>query len=302
MTAPTDGIVRTRSSPTGRAGPAADGGSARPATETRQATRRLTRRGARRLRNLLAHWHRIATDERLRSAAVTYGRLDYPRADIHMRLSSRQEFNRLSSCRKEPWTVRWIEQHLRPGEVLYDIGANVGAYTLLAVVAVPGVRVVSFEPGPANFAALCANVELNAVGDRVITIPIALGDHPHAARLGHDSDVPGSAPRLVDGSSGEEATTVLVDRLDDLVERFGLAPPQHLKLDVDGTEAEVLAGGDRILASSSLRSVMVEMEGGRDGKAADRLRGHGFELVEEVTSSNRPASAPTYGFFVRPDS
>jgi len=48
--------------------------------------------------------------------------------------------------------------------------------------------------------------------------------------------------------------------------------------------------------------VMVEMEGGRDGKAADRLRGHGFELVEEVTSSNRPASAPTYGFFVRPDS
>jgi len=269
--------------------------------ETHQAARRLNRRGRRRLRNLVAHWHRIATDERLRSAAVTYGRLDYPRAEIHLRLSSRQEFHRLSSCRKEPWTVRWIEQHLQPGEVLYDIGANIGAYTLVAAVAVPEARVVSFEPGPANFAALCANVELNAVGDRVTTIPLALGDHPHPARLGHGPDVPGSAPRLDDAGSGEEATTVLVDRLDDVVERFGLSPPRHLKLDVDGTEAEVLAGGEKILAASSLHSVMVELDGGRDGKAADRLRGYGFDLVEEVTSSNRPASAPTYGLFVRPD-
>jgi FkbM family methyltransferase len=253
------------------------------------------------VRNLLAHWHRVATDERLRSAAVAYGRLDYPRAEIHLRLSSRQEFHRLRSCRKEPWTVRWIEQHLQPGEVLYDIGANVGAYTLLAAVAVPGARVVSFEPGPANFAALCANVELNAVADRVTTIPIALGDHPHPVRLGHHPDVPGGAPRPVDADSGEEATTVLVDRLDDVVERFGLSPPQHLKLDVDGAEAEVLAGGDRILASSSLRSAMVELDGGSDGEAADRLRGHGFDLVEEVTSRNRAAAAPTYGLFVRPD-
>jgi FkbM family methyltransferase len=269
--------------------------------EGSEAARRLTWRAARRVRNLLAHWRRVATDERLRSAAIVYGRLDYPRAEIHLQLSSRQEFHRLNSCRKEPWTVRWIEHYLRPGEVLYDIGANVGAYTLLAAVVVPGARVVSFEPGPANFAALCANVELNAVADRVITIPIALGDHPRRARLGHAPDVPGAAPRMVDGDGGEEAITVLVDRLDDVVERFGLSPPRHLKLDVEGAEPEVLAGGERILASGSLRSVMVELDGSRGGEVADRLRGHGFDLVEETSGGDRPVNAPAYGLFVRAD-
>jgi FkbM family methyltransferase len=244
----------------------------------------------------------MATDERLRSAAVAYGRLDYPRAEIHLQLSSRQEFHRLNSCRKEPWTVRWIEHYLQPGEVLYDIGANVGAYTLLAAVMVPGARVVSFEPGSANFAALCANVELNAVADRVTTIPIALGDHPHPARLGHNPDVPGDAPRLVGGGGGGgDATTVLVDRLDDIVERFGLPSPRHLKLDVEGAELEVLAGGGRILASGSLRSVMVELHGGRGGEVADRLRAHGFDLVEETSGGDRPVNAPGYGLFVRAD-
>jgi FkbM family methyltransferase len=251
----------------------------------------------------------VATDERLRSAAVTYGRLDYPHADIHLRLSSRQEFHRLSSCLKEPWTVRWIENYVRPGEVMYDIGANVGAYTLLAAVVVPEARVVSFEPGPANFAALCANVALNAVADRVTTIPIALGDRPHLVRFSHNPDSAGAAPRPVevdagaksDARGGEDATIVLVDRLDDLVERFGLSPAQHLKLDVDGTEAAVLTGADRVLASGSLRSVMVELEGGRDAAAAERLHGHGFELVEEVSKRNRAAGSPPYGLFVRPD-
>src|SRR5919106_5118479 len=150
-------------------------------------------RTARRLRLLKAHLRRVATDERIRSAAVTYGRLDYSGAEIHLRLTSRPEFHRLSSCSKEPWTVRWIEDHLRPGEVMYDVGANVGAYTLLAAVAVPGARVVSFEPSPANFAALCANVELNEVAERVIAVPLALGDRPRSAALDRDAALPGSA-------------------------------------------------------------------------------------------------------------
>ena len=156
-------------------------------------------RTTRRLRNLRDHLRRVGTDERLRSAAVTYGRLDYPAAEIHLQLTSRDEFHRLRSCEKEPWTVRWIEEYLEPGEVLYDVGANVGAYSLIAAVGVPGSRVVAFEPGPANFAALCANLELNAVVERVIAVPLALGDRPRAASLDRDGAVPGTAPRVVDG-------------------------------------------------------------------------------------------------------
>lgn len=255
-------------------------------------------RTGRRLSNLIAHFRRVATDERIRSAAVSYGRLDYPTAEIHLRLTSRPEFHRLSSCEKEPWTVRWIEDYLKPGEVLYDVGANVGAYTLLAAVTTPGLRVVSFEPGPANFAALCANVELNAVSERVIAVPLALGDRPRSALLDRDGAVPGSAPRVVDGVPTQDATfAVLVDRLDDVVPRFDLPAPDHLKLDVEGTELEVLAGAERLLGSGGVRSAMVELDRRRGTEVADRLSSFGLELVEQA--SGRDRTTPDYGLFAR---
>lgn len=257
--------------------------------------RQRATRNARRMKRLVAHLRRVGDDERLRSAAVSYGRLDYPGAEIHLRLSSRDEFHRLSSCEKEPWTVRWIEQHLGPGEVLYDVGANVGAYTLLAAV-VADARVVAFEPGPANFAALAANVELNAVGERVLAVPMALGDTPHSALLDRDAAVPGKAPRLGQ-IAADKTTTVLVDRLDDMIDRFSLPPPDHLKLDVDGAELEVLAGSQRLLGSGRLRTLMVELELEREVELRALIEGSGFELVERATGRSRHPAAPAYGLF-----
>jgi FkbM family methyltransferase len=241
----------------------------------------------------------VATDERLRSAAVTYGRLDYSGAAIHMRLTSRQEFHRLSSCAKEPWTVRWIEEHLDPGDVLYDVGANVGAYTILASVAVPGVRVVSFEPSPANFSALCENVELNAVGEQVIAVPLALGERARWARLDHNATVAGGSPRLDERGPTADATSVLVDRLDDVVERFDLPSPNHVKLDVDGAELEVLAGASRLLGSGGMRSAMVELDRERGEQVIHRLVSFGFKLVERASGDDRLPGMPTYGLFTR---
>jgi FkbM family methyltransferase len=255
-------------------------------------------RTTRRLRNLRDHLRRVGTDERLRSASVTYGRLDYPRAPIHLQLTSRDEFHRLRSCEKEPWTVRWIEEYLKPGEVLYDVGANVGAYTLIAAVAVPGARVVSFEPGPANFAALCANLELNAVSERVLAVPLALGERPRSASLDRDGAVPGTAPRVVDGMAREDGSfAVLVDRLDDVASRFDLPQPDHLKLDVEGAELEVLDGGERLLGA--VRSVMVELDRERGAAVADRLVGLGFELLERAGGPEHARTTPDYGLFTR---
>jgi FkbM family methyltransferase len=240
----------------------------------------------------------VGTDERLRSVAVTHGRLDYPGADIHLRLRSREEFHRLNACKKEPWTVRWIERHLERGDVLYDVGANVGAYTLVAAVAVPGLRVVAFEPGAANFAALCENVDLNGVGERVMAVPLALGRRPGVAALGRDTSVPGASARLVGDAAPAGTHVVLVDRLDDLAQRFGLPAPDHLKLDVDGAELDVLAGGGRVL--EGLRSAMVELDRERDPEVVELLASAGLDLVERAGGADRAHWLPTYALFVRP--
>jgi FkbM family methyltransferase len=251
-----------------------------------------------RLRNLVRHLGRLADDERIRSAATAYGRLDYPNAEIHLQLTSPEEFYRLKSCSKEPWTVRWIEQYLQPGEVLYDVGANVGAYTLVAAVAVPGARVVAFEPGAANFAALCANLELNEVGERVMPVPLALGDSARPAPL-QGAGIAGASPSLNGVAGREHGTTVLVDRLDDVVDRFGFPPPDHLKLDVDGGELQVLAGAERLLQGDGIRSAMVELDRVRGAEVTERLTALGLELAERFSGSDRPADAPSYGLFMR---
>jgi FkbM family methyltransferase len=252
-------------------------------------------RAARRVRNLTAHLRRLADEERIRSVAVTYGCLDYPRATVRLRVSSREEFHRLRSCSKEPWTVSWIEDYLRPGEVLYDVGANVGAYTLVAAVAVPGARIVAFEPGPANFAALCANVDLNELGEQVLPVPVALGERARAARRAGEG-VAGAAGSL---SGSGDGAAVLVDRLDDVVARFGLPAPNHLKLDVDGGELEVLEGASGLLASGTVRSAMVELDQAHERAVVDRLAGFGLELVARSVGQGRASDAPAYGLFAR---
>src|SRR5207248_1639628 len=75
-----------------------------------------------------------------------------------------------------PFTVEWIESSIRPGDVFYDIGANVGAYSLIAAKATAnGARVFAFEPSARSFHDLSSNVLLNGCAESVVALPLALG-------------------------------------------------------------------------------------------------------------------------------
>ena len=72
----------------------------------------------------------------------------------------------------EPWTVHWLERIVAPGDVLYDVGANIGAFSLVAANAHDqAVRVFAFEPSFVTYAALCRNVLENTCDK---------SHHPHA--------------------------------------------------------------------------------------------------------------------------
>jgi hypothetical protein len=76
---------------------------------------------------------------------------------------------------------------------------------------------------------------------------------------------------------------VLSYRLDDLINSFGLAPPTHVKIDVDGAELLVLRGAEQALGDRRLRSVLVELQRGSEmrGQIIDYLAGRGLRLREE---------------------
>ena len=93
---------------------------------------------------------------------------------------------RARSCKKEPWTVAWIEESMSGGGVLYDVGANVGTFSLVAAkVCARRGTVVAFEPGFASYAHLCGNIVLNRCEAIIIPVPLALAG---TLRTGHVSD------------------------------------------------------------------------------------------------------------------
>jgi FkbM family methyltransferase len=129
---------------------------------------------------------------------------------------------------------------VRPGQQVIDIGAAAGYYTLLAAKCV-GARgsIIACEPDAANLRFLRAHIARNQLTN-VRVLPLALADQNGSARFGRTR---GSGRGRL---SSEGASEVAVRRLDDLAGELSLRP-QHLKIDVEGAELDVLLGGERLV-------------------------------------------------------
>ncbi len=217
------------------------------------------------------------------------GSLDYDGGSIRMVVDSEAELPRLRSCFKEPETVAWIEQFVHPDDILFDIGANVGAYSLVADRATKGgCTVYAFEPSFSTFAQLSRNIALNGAEGRIIPVLVALSDVTGLVTFNYTSADPGAASHALGpsvDSHGKPFTPaftqpVLSYRMDDFVAQFGIAAPSHIKLDVDGVELKVLRGATGVLADPRLRTVLVEIEPARPERVAieELLAAHRFAV------------------------
>lgn len=165
---------------------------------------------------------------------------------------------------------------LRPGDLFVDVGANAGAYTLLAGAA-RGADVVAVEPMAPAFERLRANVALNGIGERVRSFNIGV-----AARPGVLSFTRAGGPECrvaLAGEAGGAVVAVEVRALDALLEG---AAPTMIKIDVEGFETAVIAGARSSLERPSLLALLLETGGagaryGFDERAlAADLEGRGF--------------------------
>jgi FkbM family methyltransferase len=240
-----------------------------------------------------------AVRDTLANARVELGRLDYEPAEITMRLGSARTVQRLQSCAKEPWTVAWIEK-MSERDVLYDIGANVGAYALVAARKPkrPVGTIVAFEPAAPTYAVLCENVALNNADGAVIPLPVTLGRETSIGAFRYRDLEAGSAshesPTAAAGAFDSVLTQrVMVYRLDDLVSTFGLPLPTRIKLDVDGAELAVLDGAHELLKADGLRSIMVEVHADESSAVDEKLREAGFASFRKLSP---PAEDRSYWY------
>jgi FkbM family methyltransferase len=153
---------------------------------------------------------------------------------------------------------RALQETIAPGDVVWDVGANVGVYSekFCEWVGSNG-RVIAFEPNPQAAEMLinrlggcdCLSVERIALGLQGGQGTLAVGSEITSGHLRHNSET----------SSGTELVVpVEIASGDQVCERLG-AKPNVLKIDVEGSEEDVLMGSLRILESSTLRAVMIEV-------------------------------------------
>lgn len=235
-------------------------------------------------------------------------RLDFPDCDIWIRASSPAEKNwRARSCAKEPWTVEWLRHALRPGHVLYDIGANVGTFALVAAKHFHA-RVVAFEPGYANFARLCDNIQLNGCQHAIVPVPLPLADNSGLFGFKYRDVEPGQSRHKMKpdtwrfrgpaAGAARYEQPVLAMTLDAVIGTFDLPRPNHLKIDVDGMEERVLAGARSTLRSETLQTILIEVDEVKWTGVSGLLESAGFVLDKRIEREKH--GAPTYGLFVRP--
>ena len=202
-----------------------------------------------------------------------------------------------SLLRKEPITIEWLNG-LTKDDVLWDIGANMGGYTLWAAVR-RGCKVHAFEPESQNFALLNVNILQNHVNDRVTAWPFCLGAHIKIDTLNLTKFVAGGSCHQFGDTKSFSGKDFHPEYRQGSIQISGLSFASHfeyptaIKIDVDGHEPEVVQGIFMAAHDTGvIRTLIVEVNWNRDDhlQMVQKLKNLGFTCDEkQIEAAKRPS-------------
>jgi FkbM family methyltransferase len=155
----------------------------------------------------------------------------------------------------EEETRKVVMQTLKPGDVFFDLGANIGYFTVLAAKCVgPNGRVIAFEPTPATRSYLERNVQGNGVGRIVAVESFAISERRGVAyfEVGTQSECNSIATNARSGTGTIEVQTIGID---DYCEEKGLLRIDMIKMDIEGQELKAI----RSMVQSSNRNPQLKI-------------------------------------------
>lgn len=212
-------------------------------------------------------------------------------ARVHME-SDAEVLSVLHTLRKEDDMIEDFAASIEGDDVVWDVGANLGVFSLLAADRAVDGRVVAFEPFAPTASRLEDNVKLSDPAAPVDVVDVALWDEAGETELGLDRDELGTQTPTLDPRSGQQTITVRQAAGDELVDEE-LPAPTVVKVDVEGAELSVLDGLEETLASAECRLVYVEDHStlwGSDDAGDDlraRLKRLGFDVDECIQGGQR---------------
>jgi FkbM family methyltransferase len=185
----------------------------------------------------------------------------------------------------------------KEGDIVVDIGAHLGRYTIPSsrAVGVSG-KVVAFEAHPYNFRILQHNLKLNkltnvttlnmAVYSKKANLKLYLPDEDQGYTM-HHSVMTNYLSTKYKSEIERKYIEVEADTIDNLLKSRGITTANWIKIDVEGAEYEVLKGAREILSANKPISILVEVHG-KDtyGPTIELLRSNNFDIEFERTYDN----------------
>lgn len=195
----------------------------------------------------------------------------------------------------EPLIQDAFAEHVTSGGVVWDVGANIGFYTLIASRLVGAGKVVAFEPLPANQQAIRRNLALNEIAN-VELVAVALSDEQgeaeleiHASPTWAKLDTSGDTSFKRDADVGERVR-VAVSTLD--AQLAHVPAPDLVKMDIEGAEVAALRGAQRLLAEH--RPTLICELHGTNVAVTELLEASGYDVRTIETPLLAPRDAEWY--------
>jgi FkbM family methyltransferase len=164
---------------------------------------------------------------------------------------------------KEPETLGWID-YLPKGSVVWDIGANIGLYSIYAAKK-RNIQVWAFEPSVFNLETLARNIYLNNLSMNICILPFALSDKNGSSQMRLTTTEWGGALSTFDqtfGWDGKDIRQIFEYqtyglKADDVVNMLSIPIPEYIKMDVDGLEHFILKGSTNVL--QNIKEILIEV-------------------------------------------
>ena len=189
---------------------------------------------------------------------------------------------------KEPETIEWINSFKTSTEeiIFWDIGANLGLYSIYAAIKHEKIKIISFEPSTSNLRILSRNISINNLQDKIMINQLPLGNKPFnflpfrerkfgegEANNSFDSETNFEGKHL----NSENSYKLLGTSINSLLEQKILEIPNYIKIDVDGLEHLILEGASNYLNHPNIKSLQIELNENYINQ---------FEAVKKITKDN----------------
>jgi FkbM family methyltransferase len=170
---------------------------------------------------------------------------------------------------KEPETLKWIDSfEEKENLIFWDIGANIGLYSIYNSLKHPKSTTIAFEPSSSNLRVLTRNISINNLEKKIKVVPIPLTNKKNIFQeMKEGQFIEGGAlnsfGEKFDFEGKEFKPTmrynVLGTTMNFLIENSILDVPDYIKIDVDGIEHLILEGGDKFLNNEKVKSLSIEI-------------------------------------------